>query len=118
VKVSTVLLVDDNPDLGEGLRLVLDDEGYDVALATCGSEAISLSREKRFDITFMDMKLPDMTGIEALMEIIKLYPDARVIMMSGYRVEELLDEAMKRGAESVLAKPFTMEQMLAEIDRD
>lgn len=113
----SILIVDDNIDLGEGLRSVLDGEGFDVSLASSGNEAISISQEKVFDITLMDMKLPDMTGIEALMEIINLHADARVVMMSGYRVHELLGEALERGAESVLNKPFTIEQLLAEINR-
>lgn len=117
MKSQKILIVDDNIDLGEGLRSVLDDEGFDATLASSGSEAISLSRESRFDITFMDMKLLDMTGLEALMEIKNINADARVIMMSGYRVHELLDEALQRGAESVLNKPFSVEQMLAEINR-
>ncbi len=114
---KTVLIVDDNADLGEELKSVLMDEGFDVVLASSGSDAILLSRDKCFDITFMDMKLPDMTGVEALMEIMKIYADVRVVMMSGYRVHELLNEALERGAESVLNKPFSIEQMLAEINK-
>jgi len=117
MKSQKILIVDDNIDLAEGLRSVLDDEGFEVTLASSGSEAVSLSCENRFDVTFMDMKLLDMTGIEALMEIKKINADARVVMMSGYRVHELLDEALERGAESVLNKPFSVEQMLAEINR-
>ena len=116
--MQSVLIVDDNLDFGEGLKSVLKDEGFDVTYASSGSDAMLRSREKRFDITFMDMKLPDMTGVEALMEIIKIYADARVIMMSGYRVHDLLNEALERGAESVLNKPFSIEQMLAEINRN
>lgn len=115
--MQSVLLVDDNFDLGEGLMSVLEDEGFDVTYASCGSDAILQSRDKRFDITFMDMKLPDMTGVEALMEIMNIYADARVVIMSGYRVHELLNEALERGAESVLTKPFSIEQMLAEINK-
>ncbi len=117
MKVLSVLLVDDNVDLGEGLRTVLIDEGFEATLALNGKDAISLSRDRRFDITFLDMKLPDMTGIEALVEIKNLNDSATVVMMSGYRVHELLDEAVERGAISVLNKPFTIEQMLAEINR-
>ncbi len=116
MKVLSVLVVDDNVDLGEGLRTVLDDEGFDVTLALNGNDAISLSRDRGFDITFLDMKLPDMTGIEALVEIKNLNDGARVVMMSGYRVHELLDEAVERGAKSVLNKPFTIEQILDEIN--
>jgi CheY-like chemotaxis protein len=114
--VKSILIVDDNADLGEGLKSVLDDEGFDVSLVGSGSDAISLSRESCFDITFMDLKLPDMTGIEALVEIINIHADARVVMMSGYRVHELLSEALALGAESVLSKPFSVEQILAEIN--
>ena len=117
MKVLSVLVVDDNVDLGEGLKTVLDDEGFDVTLALNGNDAIALSRDRHFDITFLDMKLPDMTGIEALVEIKNLNDGARVVMMSGYRVHELLDEAVERGAKSVLNKPFTIEQMLDEINQ-
>ena len=118
MKSIKVLIVDDNRDLGEGLKAVLEDEGYQVTLTMTGEEAIALSREQKFGITFMDMKLPDMTGIDALIEIKNFNVNTSVVMMSGYRVHELLDEALERGAKSVLNKPFTIDQMLAEIERD
>lgn len=110
-----VLIVDDNRDLGEGLKAILEDEDYDVTLALTGEEAVSLSRGEKFDLTLMDVQLPGINGIDAIMEIKSIRPDVRVIVMSGYRIEQLLAEAVDKGKVSVLRKPSTADQVLAAL---
>ena len=108
-----VLIVDDNRDLGEGLKAVLEDEDYDVTLALTGEKAVSLSRDQEFDLTVMDLQLPGINGIDAIMEIKSMRPDARVIIMSGYRIEQLLAEVVDNGKIYVLRNPSTANQVLA-----
>ena len=112
MSAASVLIVEDNPDLGEALKAGIEEEGYQVTLVTSAERAIDLYRESDFDISFMDVKLPGIDGINGLTTILATNPDARIVVMSGYKVETLLEEAVKRGAVSVLQKPFSVEQML------
>lgn len=115
MSAGKLLVVDDNRDLGEGLRDILEDENYEVTLALTGEEAVSLSHEKYFDITLMDVQLPGINGIDAIMAIRSIRPDARMIVMSGYRIEQLLAEALKKDKVSVLRKPSTTNQVLTAL---
>ena len=86
---TSVLIVDDNQDLADGLGMVLEDENYQVSLAYNGTNAIKLFNDGSFDFVFLDVKLPDMNGIEVFQSIIRKDPNATVILMTGYRVEQL-----------------------------
>ncbi len=107
-----VLIVDDNRDLAEGLADGLEEEGYMVKTAPSAEDGIRHCQEADFDLVLMDVKLPGIDGIGGLIEILNLKPETRVVVMSGYKVETLLDEATRRGALAVLQKPFSMEQVL------
>ena len=107
-----ILVVDDNISLGKSMALVLKRNGYDVTIAIDGLEAIDRVRERHFDVTFMDIKLPIMDGVEAYRRIKQIRPDPVVIMMTAYSVENLIDEALKEGAYSVLYKPLDMDKVL------
>ena len=107
-----ILVVDDNISLGKSLALVLKRSGYAVTIAIDGLEAIDRVRERQFDVTFMDIKLPIMDGVETYRRIKQIRPEALVIIMTAYSVENLVDEALKEGAYSVLYKPLDMEKVL------
>ncbi len=111
-----IFIVDDDVDLAEALAEVIEAEGYYVECAHTGGEAAARFRENDFDIAFMDVKLPDMNGVESLFEIRRLKPDAKVMMMTGYSVELLLQQAAEGGAFGVLQKPFAPAALLAAIE--
>jgi DNA-binding response OmpR family regulator len=77
---------------------------------------VKLFREEDFDIVFMDVKLPGMNGVETFFEFKKIRPDARVMMMTGYSVEELISQAIANGAIGVLRKPFAIGELLRVLD--
>ena len=106
-----IFVVDDDKDFAEGLADVLKLRGHSVDLAYSGEEAVRRVREKDYDLTFMDVRLPGMNGVESLRTMRRLKPGARVVMMTGYSVPQLLDEALEQGAWAVLQKPFDMEQV-------
>jgi two-component system response regulator HydG len=112
-----VFIVDDDRDFAESLALLIEGRGYQVELAFSGEEAIAKFREQDFDITFMDVRLPGKNGIESLSEIRKLRPSARVVMMTGYSVEQLLEQAVEHGAWGVLYKPIDVHQALDMLER-
>ena len=117
-----VFIVDDNRDFAESLALLIEGWGHEVELAFSGEEAIERFRqqdtddEHPFDITFMDVKLPGKDGVESFLEIRKLRPSARVVMMTGYSVEQLLEQAVEHGAWGVLDKPLDINKVLKMIE--
>lgn len=88
-----ILIVDDNRDLADGLAAVLETEGYQPSVCYDGKTAISRLQQQVFDICLLDVKLPDTNGIELFRQIITLQPRARVALMTGYRIDQLLIEA-------------------------
>jgi two-component system, NtrC family, response regulator HydG len=107
-----VFIVDDDWDLAESLSIALEGSGCEVEIAHSGEEAIKIFREKDFDIAFMDVKLPGMNGVESFLEIKKIKPGAKVVMMTGYSVEQLLEQALDHGAWGILHKPIDMKKLL------
>jgi two-component system response regulator HydG len=112
-----IFIVDDDRDFAESLALLIEGRGHQVELVFSGEEAIAKFREQDFDITFMDVRLPGKSGIESFLEIRKFKPSARVVMMTGYSVEQLLDQAVEQGAWGVLAKPIDVRQVLEMLER-
>ena len=116
-----LLIVDDNRDLADGLAMILEDEGYRVTLAYNGADGITAFNNERFHVVLLDVKLPDMNGIEVFQKIHKKDPAVRVIMMTGYRVEQLLAEVIGDGEVKILRKPIEMErvsEILAQIQKE
>jgi len=113
---ARILVVDDNISFCRTMSSILSRKGYDITIATSGHEALRQISTTPFDIVFMDIKMPSMNGIEAFKRIKEINPDTIVIMMTGYAVEDLVEEALGEGAYSVLHKPFDFEHVLALID--
>ncbi|MBN1217817.1 MAG: response regulator [Anaerolineae bacterium] len=107
-----IFIVDDSQDFAESLADILKLEGHQVELAFDGETAIEKFREKNFDITFMDVRLPGMNGVDSFFEIRKINPRAKVVMMTGYSVERLLSQAIEHGALGVLRKPLEISELL------
>jgi two-component system, NtrC family, response regulator HydG len=111
-----VFIVDDDKDLAESLSIALEGSGCEVEIAHSGEEAVRIFREKDFDIAFMDVKLPGMNGVESFLEIKKMKPGAKVVMMTGYSVEQLLEQALDNGAWGILHKPIDMNVLLEHLE--
>jgi two-component system response regulator HydG len=103
-----ILVVDDDADICQTLTRILELQGYDVVTAGSGEEAISLSRKKNCQMAFIDVKLPDIDGLETLLRLKEINPELMVIMMTGFRneVKEALDKAQQAAAVTCLYKPF------------
>lgn len=114
---TRVFIVDDDQDHAESVADVLELHGYKVELAFTGEQGIARFREDDFDIVLMDVKLPGMNGVETFFEFKKIRPTARVVMMTGFSVEELVAQAINNGALGVLYKPFAVDELLATLER-
>jgi two-component system response regulator HydG len=106
-----IFIVDDDADFAESLADIFELEGHKCELAYDGETALKLFNETDFDLTFMDVKLPGKNGVESFLDIRKVKPDAKVIMMTGYGVEELLEQAIENGAWGILHKPLNISKV-------
>jgi DNA-binding response OmpR family regulator len=114
---TSILIVDDNQDLADGLAMVLEDENFQVSLAYNGTDAISKFNTGNFDIVFLDVKLPDISGVEVFQSIHEKDPDAKVIMMTGFRIEQVLAEVIEDGDVEILRKPFEIKHVLDTLNQ-
>lgn len=114
---QSIFIIDDDRDHAESIADLLEMQGYAVEVAFSGEEGVSRFREVDFDLVFMDVKLPGMNGVETFFEFKKIRPDAKVVMMTGFSVEQLIAEAVESGALGVLYKPFAIPDLLAAIER-
>ena len=102
----TVLCVDDHRIVREGLRMIIDSEPDMAVIDTAGTggEAVIRYRQHRPDITLMDLRLPDMGGVDAIREIRRVDPAARIIVLTMYRGDEDIHRAIAAGARTYLLK--------------
>jgi two-component system response regulator HydG len=113
---TRILVVDDLKSIRLSLGGMLGDEGYNVALAEDGYQAIEMAKQTPFDLVFMDIKMPGINGVQAFREIKKIDPEMVVIMMTAYSVEDLVSAALEEGAYGVVYKPFDIDELLKTIE--
>ena len=115
-KQLRILVVDDDEDNANSLGELFELEGHGVTVAHSGEAAIAAYMNANFDLAFMDVMMPGLNGVESFLEIRKLKPEARVFMMTGYSVEQLLQQAMDHGAMGVLTKPIGIGKLMRSLD--
>lgn len=113
---TSILVVDDLKSMRMTLGGILEDEGHNVVLAENGYQAIEAAKQISFDLIFMDIKMPGINGVQTFREIKKINPQAAVIMMTAYSVEDLVREALEEGAYAVVYKPFDIENIVSIIE--
>jgi DNA-binding NarL/FixJ family response regulator len=116
-KKINILSVDDHPLLREGIAAVLQEE-EDIALigeATNGMEAIESFRAHRPDVTLMDLQMPGMNGIDAIIEIRREFPNARFIVLTTYQGDAQALRALKAGASGYLLKNMLRKNLVDTI---
>ena len=106
-----ILVVDDDTDAADSLAELFEMEGHDVEAVYSGDNAIAACQHKGFDVAFMDIMMPGRNGVESFMEIKKVRPDAKVYMMTGFSVNELVEQAVDNGALGVFSKPVDLDRM-------
>jgi DNA-binding NtrC family response regulator len=113
---ANVMIVDDDRDLAESLAEFLEMSGHSVTTAANGKEAVIGHGAGDFDVTFMDVRMPIMNGVDSFFEIRKLKPDAKIVMMTGFK-EPIVAKALEAGAAGLLNKPFAIEAMLEIVEK-
>ncbi len=109
-----VLSVDDHPLLREGVATLINNEPdmIMVAEAASGLEAIQGFREHKPDVTLMDLRLPDMSGIDAMMAILCEFPEARIVMLTTFEGDVEIQRALEAGARGYLLKSMPPSDLL------
>ncbi|MCH7764813.1 MAG: sigma-54-dependent Fis family transcriptional regulator, partial [Candidatus Marinimicrobia bacterium] len=108
-----ILIVDDERNIRLTLKDILEDEGYQIQLASTGEIALNLADKSQFDLVILDVKLPGMDGLSVLTELLKKQPGLDVLMISGHGTIQTAVEALKIGAYDFCEKPLSMAKILA-----
>ena len=107
-----ILVVDDDRDFAESMADILDLHGHHVDTALSGEEAIEKSKKKQFDVTFMDVKLPGRNGAETFLDMRRIRPETKLVLMTGYGVKDLLNVIIETDAWLTLRKPLDTADIL------
>ena len=112
-----ILVVDDEPAHRQMIEAVLDAEGYEIVQAEHGGAAISAVENRFYDLVIMDVRMPDVDGIEALQKIKQISPDIPVIIMTAYASVDTAVDALKSGAYDYLIKPLDIDELKLLVDK-
>ena len=115
MKEHNILVVDDNKDFADIFCDMLKANDYKAECCYGGEQAIEMVKDNAFDILFLDIRMPDMDGIQTLKEIKKISPKSIVIMMTGYPVDEMVHRAIEEKASDIIYKPFEIDKVLSLI---
>jgi len=116
--MATVLIVDDAAFMRISIKNMLTKNGYEVVgEAENGLVAVEMYKDLHPDIVTMDITMPEMTGLEALKEIVKLDPQSKVVMVSAMGQEAMVRDAIVSGAKGFIVKPFKEDGIIAAIKK-
>lgn len=115
VQSADVLVIDDELTVCRSCEKLLNEDGYDVSIALNGYEGLERARKGDFDLAIVDLKMPDVDGMEVVETIRKERPGVAVIIMTGYGTVASAVKAMKLGAADFISKPFTPDEMSAAV---
>lgn len=115
IKSSKVLIVDDDPSIQQLLLRKLASDAYYCVVASDGEQAVEEARRHSFGVVLLDIRLPGISGLEALQYLCTIQPDACVVMVSGNEEQPVAVEAMKMGAYDYIQKPFNLEDLALRV---
>ena len=121
MNVPTLLVIDDEPSVLETVRGLGQQAGFDVVACATGGEGIDASRRSRPDLVMVDLRMPDLDGLQVLRAIHQADPRCQMVLMTGFASVETAVEAIKIGAMDYLSKPLDVgrvEQLLRQVRRD
>lgn len=113
---AQILIADDNVAMGEMFKVVLGDEGIGVDVVIDGESAIQQVQKKNYDVVFIDVIMPGLDGVETLEKIRQFNKNIKVVLMTGYTVQEKLERAKQFDVYDIIIKPIEINNILKIID--
>ena len=107
-----ILIVDDDENIRKTLQAIFENQGYVVDLAATGNEAIEMTQKTAYNVALLDIRLPDMEGVELLKLMKDSVPKTRKIMLTGYPSMQNAISALNKNADVYLIKPVAAEKLL------
>jgi DNA-binding NtrC family response regulator len=117
-ETARILIVDDDQSVRKVLTTILEDEGYTVESVGTAKKAIERARRKCYNLALIDIRLPDIEGIELLTKMRGTTPKMRKVIITGYPTLQNAVEAVNRGADAYILKPFDMRNVLRTIEEE
>lgn len=114
---ESILVIDDEKNIRDGCKAILEEEGWQVATCADGESGIDTVRNGIFDLALLDLKMPGLGGIEVFHAIRGIDPSIMVIVITGYATVQSAVDAMKQGAYDFVAKPFSPDQLIIVVRR-
>jgi len=114
---GTILVVDDESEIREGLELLLGSEGYGVTSAGTGAEGLARLEEKPFDLLLLDVSLPDRNGLDMLREIRGRDSELSIVLITAYGSVDMARQAFKSGALDYITKPWSNDELLKQVQQ-
>ena len=114
-KPARILIIDDDENIRKVLQTILEDEGYVTDSAETAQKAIQKSEQAFYNLALIDVRLPDMEGIELLSKLRETKPKMRKIIVTGYPTLQNAVGAVNKGADAYVMKPFDVEKILITI---
>ena len=111
----SILVVDDEKGLRTGVKRLLEAEGFQVDIAENGTAGIKLGTEKEYDVAIIDLKMPDVDGLQVLKEIKRVFSNTICLIATAYSSYENAIDSIKFGAYSYIPKPFTSTELLERV---
>ena len=115
--MSSILIVDDNETMRDGMAVNVAKLGHEVTAAAGGAEALAAFKRKRFDFVITDLKMEGLSGLDLVRELRALDPEAVVMVVTAFGTIETAVEAMKQGAFDFIQKPFAPEVLRAKVEK-
>ncbi len=112
---ESILIVDDDKSTCRSLALILGKKGYETGTAGTGREALEKAKGRFFNVALLDIKLPDVEGVELLAPLKKMHPDMIVLMITGHASLESAVRTSLEGALAYITKPLNMDSVLTAV---
>lgn len=112
---KSILVVDDEEGLRRLFSKIMEKEGYEVDVAANGWDAVTMAKYRRYSLIVMDLRMPRMTGEEAIERIERMYPQMKFLVISGYPLGSELKLRVDRGEIAYFSKPFDNDEVLRKV---
>ncbi len=111
-----ILVVDDEPEIRQSLKIILDDCGYVSSIASTGKQALQKFDEEQFDLVITDIRMPEMGGLDVIEQLRKKGHDVPILIITAYVYKEMAVRAMQLGASGYLLKPIDFDELISQVE--